>query len=340
MVKQHKIRVGVIGTGIGSYHIRAYQKLPEVEVVAVVDLDSKRAKQIAEEYGIAHSFSDYRKLLDLKQIDAVSVCTPNFLHAEITVAALQAGKDVLCEKPMAMNTQEAEMMVKAARQTGRKLMMAFCRRFQNDSQWLKKYIEAGELGEIYYAKTGWLRRRGIPGLGGWFTTKAKSGGGPLIDLGVHMLDLVLWLMGNPRAVSASGSTYAKFTDLYPLEKGTLDVEDLACALVRLETGATVFLETSWVSNISGDRVYSSLFGTKGGADFPPLKIYTEKHGKLVDLEPRLPEISGYDGEVAHFVECILQDKEPTATAEQGLEITRILDAIYESAETGKEVLLR
>ncbi|MCK4590404.1 MAG: Gfo/Idh/MocA family oxidoreductase [Candidatus Latescibacteria bacterium] len=339
-MKESKLKVGVIGTGIGSLHIRGYQKLPDVEVVGVIDLDSKRAKQIAEEYKIPNYFSDYRKILRLKEIDAISVCTPNSLHAEVTVAALQAGKHVLCEKPMAMNSQQAQMMVNAAKQADRKLMMAFCRRFQSDSQWFKKYIEAGELGEIYYAKTGWLRRRGIPGLGGWFTTKVKSGGGPLIDLGVHMLDLVLWFMGNPRAVSVTGSTYAKFRDHYPLEKGTLDVEDLACAFIRLETGATVFLETSWVSNIKEEKIYSVLLGTKGGADLPPLKIYTEKQGGLVDLEPKLPEVSGFDAEVAHFVECILKDKEPTATAEQALEITRILEALYKSAETGKEVILK
>jgi len=338
-MKMDKVKVGVIGTGIGSFHIRAYQKLPDVEVVAVVDLDPKRAKQIAQQYNIPRYFIDYSRLLKL-DIDAVSVCTPNFLHSEMTLAALKAGKHVLCEKPMAINAQDAEEMVKVARETGKKLMIAFCNRFRNHPQLLKRYIEDGELGEIYYAKTRWLRRKGIPGMGGWFTTKAMSGGGPLIDLGVHVLDLMLWLMGNPRAVSVTGATYNKFGSRIPLKEGTFDVEDLACAFIRLEMGTSLFLEVSWASHIKEDAgINLSLFGTKGGAELWPLRIYTEKHGCFVDVEPRLEEVSGYEAEIAHFVDCIVEDKEPMATPEQGLEVTRILDAIYSSAETGREVVL-
>jgi len=304
-----------------------------------VDIDSERARKVAQEYSIPKYFTDYSKLLKL-DIDAVSVCTPNFLHSEMTVAALRAGKHVLCEKPMAVNAREAEEMVKVARETGKKLMIAFCNRFRSHPQLLKRYIEKGELGEIYYVRAGWLRRKNIPGMGGWFTTKAISGGGTLIDLGVHVLDLVLWLMGNPRAVLVAGATYTKFGNRIPLKKGTFDVEDFACAFIRLETGASLVLEVSWASHIKESTgIYISLLGTDGGAELWPLRIYTEKHGSFVDLEPRLEEVSGYEEEVAHFVECILEDKEPMATPEQGLEVTRILDAIYSSAETGGEIVL-
>jgi predicted dehydrogenase len=342
VARKKTLKVGVVGTGIGRLHIRGYQKVEGVEVVALVDLDRKRGKRVAQEYSIPRALTDYRDLMSMDEIEAVSVCTPNAIHREVAVAALGAGKHVLCEKPLADNAEEGAKIVEAARTSGRKLMMAFNNRFRGDTGVLKRYIEAGELGEIYYAKTGWVRRRGIPGLGTWFTTKALSGGGPLIDLGVHVLDLTLWLMGNPRAQSVVGATYAKFGPRQKSPRGRkkrFDVEDLATAFIRLETGATVLLEASWASNIGTERTYSELMGTKGGAECPPLRVYQEKHGTVVDLEPRFPQISGHEAEIAHFVECVRSDQTPMATGEEGLEIMRILDAIYLSAKTGKEVSL-
>lgn len=342
MAKKNTLKVGVVGTGIGQFHIRGYQKVEGVEVTALVDLEKERARTIARQYHIPYALTDYQDLIDMDEIEAVSVCTPNALHREVAVAALEAGKHVLCEKPLAHNAEEGAKIVEVARKSGKKLMMAFNNRFRGDTGVLKRYIEAGELGEIYYAKTGWVRRRGIPGHGTWFTTKALSGGGPLIDLGVHVLDLTLWLMGSPKARSVVGATYAKFgpTQRPPKgRKGTFDVEDLATAFIRLKNGATVFLEASWASNVGAERTYSELMGTRGGAEWSPLRIYQEKHGTLVDLEPRFPQISGHEAEIAHFVECIWNDQEPMAPGEEGLEIMRILDAIYLSAETGKEVNL-
>jgi len=346
--KLEKLGIGIIGVGIGHLHIQGYVKCPEAQVLAVCDVNEERARRVAAEFGIPHVFTDYEEMLELDDIDAVSVCTPNYLHAPITIAAFEAGKHIICEKPLAITPEEGEAMVAAGKRAGKLFMTAFNNRFRGDTQVLKKFVEQGELGEIYYAKTGWLRRRGIPGMGGWFTTKSKSGGGPLIDLGVHVLDLTLWLMGNPKAVTVTGSTYAKFGQYgkgmgtwgTAEESGKCDVEDLAAAFIRLNTGATVVLETSWASNVGRDVVYTTLMGTKGGADVDPLRVYTEMHGALVDVTPSYPNQSGHLMEIKHFVDCIVNGKEPISTGEHGLEVTRILDAIYKSAEQGREIALR
>ena len=337
-IRDRPVRIGIIGVGIGAYHVRGLQKVSDCEVSALCDIDRERAQKLADESGSPRVFTDHKEMLNQDSIDAVIVATPNFLHASQTIDSLNAGKHVLCEKPMAMNAAEAEKMVEAAKKTGKMLMMGFNNRFRGDSQLLKNYIEAGELGEIYYAKTGWIRRKGIPGLGGWFTTKAKAGGGPLIDIGVHVLDLTLWLMGNPRPVSVMGSAYAKFGPQAAKERGgTYDVEDLAVGLIKLDNGATLFLEASWASHIEKDVVYSNLIGTKGGADLDPLRIYTDVHGVSTDLTPQFRQLSGHEMEVKHFVECLREGKEPMATGQHGLDIMRILDAIYKSMETGKGV---
>jgi len=209
-----KVKVGIIGVGgIAQYaHIPCFQKLKDAEVVAVCDPNELKLKDVAEKFNIPQKFSDYRKLLDLKEIDAVVICTPNAFHREQAVAALQSDKHVLCEKPIALNGNEVGEILKVAEEKKKKFMGAFCHRFDNTSQILKKFIDRGEFGEIYYAKANYLRRRGIPGLGGWFTTKELSGGGPLIDCGVHILDTAIWLMGSPEPVEVVGSTYNKFKE--------------------------------------------------------------------------------------------------------------------------------
>jgi predicted dehydrogenase len=290
-------------------------------------------------------------MLALDDLDAVSVCTPNAFHAEVALAAIEAKKHVLCEKPMADTLENAEKIVAASRKSDRIFMMGMNNRFRGDTQVLKSLIERGDLGEIYYAKCGWVRRNGIPGLGGWFTTKSLSGGGPLIDIGVHVLDVTTYLMGNPVPVSASGSTYAKFG---PRGKGgggygftpdpakvqAYDVEDLAAGLVKFDNGATLFLEASWASYIPQDKLYSTLHGTEGGADLEPLRIYTDMAGTPVDITPHAPRIGGHEAEVKHFIECIQEGKAPLSTAEQGLHILQILDAVYRSANTGQEIVIK
>ena len=343
----NKIKVGIIGAGgIAQYaHIPGSQKLKDVELLAVADPVAGRAKGVAEKFNIPRYFEDPQKMLAIAELDAVSVCVPNYLHAPLTIAALEAGKHVLCEKPPAMNAKEAAGMLAAAKKANKMLMYALQRRFQGDSQMLKRFIDAGQLGEIYYVKTSYLRRRGNPG--GWFSQKAKSGGGPVIDIGVHILDLVWWLMGTPKPIRVSASTYSKiglagvevpgWKALDSTVADIFDVEDLATALIRFENGATVFMDTSWILNNKTSVVSTELYGTRGGAKLDPLEIYTEMQATLVDITPAHAKVSSYDAEVAHFIECIKGNKEPISNAEHGVGIMKMLDAVYKSGELLREV---
>lgn len=335
------IKVGIIGCGIGRCHANGYKLCKDVEIKAVCDIDRERAKHFAADYNIKNIYYDYKEMLQDDELDAISVCVPNDLHAPMTIDAFEAGKHVICEKPISTCAENAKKMVEAGKKAGKILQIGFNNRFRGDTQLLKKCIENGDLGEIYYAKTGWLRRKGIPGLGGWFTTKARSGGGPLIDLGVHVLDLTLWLMGNPKPVYVVGSSYAKFgPDCAAAQGMTYDVEDLATGMIKLDNGATIFVEASWESFVDREVSYSKLMGTKGGAELEPLRIYTEVNGNFADMQLQHPNVSGHDMEIVHFVECIREGKTPIATGEHGLHIQQILDAIYESTKIGKGVEIK
>jgi predicted dehydrogenase len=352
-----KIRIGFIGAGgiARSAHFNALNQLKDIAtVVAVSDVMLAGAQSLAKELGAEHVFQDYRELLQLKEVDAVLITVPNFLHADIAVEAMEAGKHVLCEKPMALNGEHAERMVATQKKTGKILMVALNNRFRTDIQHLKAMAEAGELGEIYSAKCGWMRRAGIPGWGAWFTDMSKSGGGPLIDIGVHMLDLTLYLMGNPKPVAVMGSTYTKFGNSEKARVRTMgtpnpnqlfDVEDLATAFVRLDNGATLTLDVSWAANIERETVFVNLLGTEGGISLENQKglaIYTEKFGQLHDVHP---QVKFDDGEARvnmwkHFLECVQSGQTPIPSPEQGMFVNKILDAIYESSRTGREVIIK
>ena len=324
--------VGVIGLGLGQAHLAGYLKNDRVEVVGLADLDTELVERTASEHDVPHAFTDYRDLFALEP-DLVSVCLPNFLHAPVTIDVLDAGAHVLCEKPMALNAAQARDMVAAARRSGRYLMIALNNRFRTETQILKKLVEQDVLGEIYYAKTGWLRRSGIPGTGTWFTRKSQAGGGPLIDLGVHMIDLTRWLMGNPRPASVVGAAYTRLSGVV---EGVFDVEDLAAAFIRFEGDATLVAETSWASHVRTEGSYVKLMGTRGGAEITgnDLTVYTDLHGEQVDITPAYTPREWSDciaAEIAHFVDCIRAGRTPMSTGEQGVEIMQILDGIYESA---------
>jgi predicted dehydrogenase len=351
-----KIRIGVIGCGAGRFHAQQYASMPDVELVALAGLEPDRCRQIAEQHHIPHVHHDYAELIARPDVDGVSVCVPNHLHAPMTIAALEAGKHVLVEKPLAASVAEGEAMAEAATRTGRVLMTVFNRRFRNDSQIVKRHVEAGALGQIYFARTGWLRDQGIPGgAGGWFTDKARSGGGCLIDLGVHMLDLALWLMGQPRVESVSAATRAALgprgRGLFPGyrqgEGDTFDVDDFVAAFLRLESGATLALEVSWAGYIEkGDRFFVQLWGDEGGATMDvlnyttqdTLRLYTDVHGTRTEIRP---ETAGeYEKSVNHeFVRAIRLGRALSPTVEEGLQILRVIEAIYRSAEVGREVTL-
>ncbi len=348
--KHNKVRIGLIGSGniAQTAHMPGYAAIPDLcEIVALADINEETGRIAADKFGVKHVFNDYTKLLEMDEIDAVSVCTPNYVHCDPTVAALKAGKHVLCEKPIAMNSAQAALMVQTARANGKKLMVGYNTRFAPSNQLLKGMIQAGELGDIYYARAQALRRRGIPGWG-VFIDKAKQGGGPLIDIGVHILDLTLWLMGHPKPVAASGVTYAKFgtrSDIMGFlgqwDYDSFTVEDFAAAIIRFDNGASIVLESSFVANIPEDIFNSTLCGTEGGALTNPLTIIREQHRSLQTFKPELanPNINTHAAEMKHFVEAILNDTEVLTTGEHGLAVAQIMEAIYTSSETGREVAI-
>jgi predicted dehydrogenase len=352
-----KIRVGVIGCGAGRFHAHQYAFLANVELAALADPDQQRCRELAAKYDVPRLYRDHTELLAQPDIDGVSVCVPNHLHAPVAIAALEAGKHVLVEKPLATSVAEGEAIAKAAARTDRVLMVTFNYRFRSDSQILKRHVEAGNLDEIYFARAGWLRHQGIPtGANGWFTDKARSGGGCLIDLGVHMLDLALWLMGNPRVLSVNAATYAALgprgRGLFPGRRfagriATFDVEDFVAALLRLEIGATLILEVSWAGYTQrGDRFFVHLWGKEGGAelnvlnytDQDTLSFHTDLQGTRADISPQTwgKSEKSVQGE---FVRAICQGHALSPTVEEGLQVLRIIEAIYRSAAEGCEIKL-
>lgn len=355
MENTKKIKVGIIGTGnIGHTHINAYLSNPHVELYALCDINEECVEKVGEKYKITRTFTDVNEMLKLTELDAVSVCTWNSAHATCTIAALRAGKHVLCEKPMAMNAQEAELMKEAAKESGKLLMIGFVRRFGNDCKILKDFISEDYFGELYYSKASYLRRNGNPG--GWFGDKSRSGGGPLIDLGVHVIDLVRFLMNNPKPISVYGVTFQKLLDRRDLkdkkgyvaaskkEDDICDVEDLVSALIRFDNGAVLSVEASFSLNLKKDKGEIELFGTKGGAKVSPeIEMYSEMNGYMVDVNMDSATALSFNGlfenEINHFVECIQEGTPCISPAEDGVEMMRILDSIYESARTGHEVSL-
>ena len=351
-----KWRVGIIGNGgiCKGAHLEEYLNDDRIEVVALCDIIEERAQFLKDNYfPDADVYTDYKELLKDESIDSVDICTPNYLHSIIAVAAFEAGKHVFCEKPDAVSVEEAVRMNEAAKKAGKTLMIMRNNRFVAPSQYAKKYIDAGKMGEIYCGRCGWQRRRGIPGKGGWFTTKEQSGGGPLIDLGVHLIDLSIWLMGNPTPVAVSGNTYCKFADNDSSDSvnsdfgdkmadGTFDVEDLAMGMIRFDNGAVLQIEFSWASNIKSENRFVELRGTKSGLEWRngALEIFTEEDGQLLDIAPsNINEKHGHMYNLSHCYDVVIDGAKPIFEPQQGIDMIKILCAIYESARTGKEVTL-
>jgi len=352
------IKVGIIGAGaIAEWgHIPGYLDQADAELVAVCDIVEERARRVAAELGGVRAFEDYEELLALEEVEAVSVCTANKFHAPITIAAFQAGKHVLCEKPPAMNTGEADAMVDAGRANNRVLMICLNNRFQPEIQLLKRYIEEGELGRIYYAKTGMLRRRGSAG--GWFAQKEMSGGGALIDIGVHCLDWTWWLMGCPQPLQVYGQVYQEIGS-YQLAYDTAwtpadvkgrpkppdwagDTDELAIATIGLSGGATLRVEVSWALNNEKTTQYTELYGDRAGARLSPLTIFGQERGRLFDKMLHVPEqekVRTHSVAIRHFLDCIRNGTPPPTTPEQIVTLMRMLDAVYQSAQTGELVKL-
>jgi predicted dehydrogenase len=354
------LRVGVIGVGwAGQQHVAAYDALPGAEVVAIAGLEEPVRQALAARYGIERQVARWEDLMELDGLDAVSVAAPTFLHAPIAIAALGRGVHVLCEKPIALNASEADAMVQAARTADRVLDVAFNHRQRGDIQELKAVIDAGRLGRPYYAKAWWLRRTGIPTLGSWFTRADLAGGGPLVDIGVHVLDYSLFLLGNPSVRAVSASTYdllasAGFGSNPDSSKTgatdgkTFDVEDLASAFVRLDDGGTLLVEASWAAHrADGDEFGITLYGTDGGAeliveDYAPsgsLRIFTDDDGAAVATRVASKPGRGHKAVVEQFVEKIRSGQWGRYDGSGAAALARVVDACYQSAAEQHEIRL-
>lgn len=359
------VRAGVIGLGYtGDQHLRGYAALPNVQTVALAGLEDGKRAELGATYGVPHLYREWQELLERDDLDLISVCTPNALHAPIAIAALQGGHHVICEKPLARTAAEAAAMVAAAREADRVLETVFNHRARGDVQVLKRHIDEGSLGRVYHAKASWMRRLGIPSLGSWFTNKELAGGGPLIDLGVHILDLSLHLMGEPVAVTVSGATYA---ELGPRGRGdrsgqlgaahagkmsvgsAYEVEDLATAFVRFDGGATLALEASWaVYGSAWDDFGVTLLGTEGGAELrvlnygweDTLRLYADVAGTPAITAPRVGRGEGHLKVIRDFVDAVRGGDWAAHRGEEGLRRTQIIDACYASAQKGREIVLQ
>lgn len=356
------LKVAVVGLGwAGQQHLAAYAALPGVEVVAAAALEPELLAAAAEQYRIPHTFARWEELLELPGIDAVSVAVPTFLHAPIAIAALERGLHVLSEKPLARNAVEGADMVAAARRAGRVLEVVFNHRRRGDIRKLKGILDAGELGRPYYAKASWLRRRGIPTLGSWFTNPELSGGGPLVDIGVHVFDYALHLLGEPRVVSVSAATHSELgsqgrgggEDYFAASSNQpFAVEDFASAFIRLEGGVTLLVEAGWASyREPADLMDFRVYGTDGGAELRAahahqitdagLRVFTDAGEHGADYVAEIPDDGEHLAVLREFVETIRAGRDAWGSHDGSLALSRakVIDACYLSAREGREVRL-
>ncbi|UHA74411.1 Gfo/Idh/MocA family protein [Paenibacillus sp. 481] len=352
-------KVAIIGCGgiANGKHMPSLKKLANVEMVAFCDIELQKAEEAKAKFGSADAkvYTNYKEVLKDATIDIIHVCTPNDSHAEITIAALEGDKHVMCEKPMAKTAADARLMVEAAKRTGKKLTVGYNNRFRSDSQYLKQVCEDGTLGEVYMAKAHAIRRRAVP-TWGVFLDEEKQGGGPLIDIGTHALDLTMWMMDNYEPHVVLGTSYHKLGQREnaanawgPWDPAKFKVEDSAFGMIVMKNGATIMLESSWALNTTQvGEAMCTLSGTEGGADmWNGLTINGEKYSRLYEqkIEFNAGGVAFYDGEAENapdlemklWIDAIEQDKDPVVTPEQACVVSEILEAVYESARTGKAI---
>lgn len=339
MVSEDKtVRVGIIGAGAVAQvgHFPAYGSLPGVKVVAVCDVDRAKARRVANRYNVARITDSYEELVGMDEVDAVDVCLPNHLHAPAAVAAIEAGKHVLCERPFSRSSEEAQQIVDAGKKRKVIVMSGLNYRFRDDVQVLKQFVDEEELGTIFYAKTGWLMQAATWSGAAWRKQKKYAGGGALLDLGIQMLDLTLWLLDMPEVEAVSATTHPK-----PKKE---EVESTASGFLRLRSGMTVTLEVSWGLLMERDFAYLNLFGDKGAALLNPLQLHKEMDGVLVNVTPNFnPSANAYKqsyaNEIHHFVDCVRTGSRPRSPGEDALAMLQLLEAMYRSALEGCEVRL-
>ena len=346
-----KLRVGVVGTGMGRYHMEGFARQENVELIAICDINVPEARDFAKKYGVTKVFEDYREMFSMPELDAVSIATPNNLHAPMTIDALQKGKHVLVEKPMALNPKEARAMVAAAKKAGKRLMVEQAMRFSPDAQMLRAYFERGEFGDAYYARATWIRRKGWPrlnfepggsmGRGEWFIRKEEAGFGALADIGVHLLDLAWYLMGTPKPIAVSGMLWNKVAaPILKRRKMPCEVDEMAGGFIRLEGDRAISLEVCWDSH-NAPVQEARIYGDKGGCSLFPAKVYRgEDILESVELGTQHGGYALTDA-YTHFIECIRDPKKKMiASGEEIIDVIRMLEGIGRSAETGKEVILK
>lgn len=348
-----KVKVGMIGAGaIAINHCDGIQKHPDSEVAVVADLSLKRAREIQKKFGIKKACTKWQDIVSDPDIDAVAIALPNFLHAEVSIAALKAGKHVILDKPFAFNYKEAKKVADVAKKAKKVMMLGMNQRYRPESQAVRTMVGRGDLGEIYHAKATWLRRSGSPKFGTWFCNKKLAGGGCLLDIGVHLLDLSLFLMDNWKPVTVFGNTYTKFGNRGIGEggwgksdrkkgKAVFDVDDFATALIRFKNGATLDLNISWAFHQAQDNLLGcTIHGADGGANAYPLEYYRygKRKGEYEIVKPEnIPLLRKGCNRHVDWVDAILKRSKPLCTIEQSLVVQKIIDAIYKSSTTGREV---
>lgn len=348
--KQSKVlKVGFIGAGgIARAHMKHLKAIGDVEIVAAADVSNDMLQRVKTEYGVQQLFTDFRAMLKaVPELDAVSVCTPNGLHAANTIAALEAGKHVLVEKPMAMNAKEGQKMLDAARRAKKHLVIGFQHRFEPRTRMVREQIKAGAFGKILYVRAQALRRKGIPNWG-VFGRKDLQGGGPMIDIGVHILETAHYLIGSPKPITATGNTWtyagnkpSNVMCTWPnWDYKTYTVEDLAVGQIRFDTGTMLTIEASFVAHIEKDVWNIQIMGEKGGADWGNSQIFTDANGYMVNQTPAfLGRWDCFEYKMRHFVEVVRDGRANEAPAEHGLMVQKMLDGVYASAAKGREVTI-
>jgi predicted dehydrogenase len=349
-----KLRCGFVGGGgIMRVHAKIAYDREDVDLAAVADVVEPALNKSADMFNIPGRYSDYKEMVAEENLDFVIVCVPNAFHYGGTMAALQAGCHVLCEKPPAINVGQAKEMAAEADKRGLRLAFGLHQRFSSEVETAHHYLAEGRLGQVYHASVEMYRRRGIPGLGSWFTTKAVAGGGALIDVGVHELDKVHYLMGQPKPVAVSAATHARFgsdPERYNylsmwgarVPGGPFDVDDLSAAFIRFENGASLTLQVSWAANTPQGSSLRVL-GDKGGIYIEgnrELTLLGEDNGFIADIKPMFRQQDAKTVQMAQFIDCIRNPEQKLRMdARQGIILQSMLDAIYESAATGREVVL-
>jgi predicted dehydrogenase len=349
-----KLRFAVIGAGggIGIQHLLSLQSCPRTVAVAVSEVNPQRAREVCDRFKIPRNYNDYRELLEQPDIEAVTIAVPNYLHATMAIDALKAGKHVLLEKPMATSLKDALKIVETAKKSKCVLMLGQNLRFNRHTQLARMAVDRGDLGEPYHARTFWLRRAGIPRIGSWFTQKKFAGGGCLFDLGSHCLDLTMHLMREFEVETVLAQTHAKFgprgigefdwgrseVDL----KKPCDVEDYCAALLKLKNGKTVQMEIGWAGFIAPDnREYGvDLLGTSGGISLFPARLFRNGPNGFESIFLSAPKVPHSEDRIHHFAASVLDNKKPLVSLEESLKVQQVLDAIYTSAETGREMRLK